>query len=75
MGLIEDYALGGALAAIRYTEPFTTYDADIFFIPMDPGLSSGIPEIYARLRQLGHAIESAHTVLRDFLCNGSQPPG
>jgi hypothetical protein len=32
-GLIEDWALGGALAAIYYVEPFTTYDADIFFIP------------------------------------------
>ena len=31
-GLIEAYALGGALAAIHYTEPFTTYDADIIFI-------------------------------------------
>ncbi len=31
-GLIEDYALGGALAAIYYVEPFTTYDADIIFI-------------------------------------------
>jgi hypothetical protein len=31
--LIEDYALGGALAAIYYVEPFTTYDADIFFVP------------------------------------------
>ena len=31
-GLIEDYALGGALAAIYYVEPFTTYDADIFFV-------------------------------------------
>lgn len=30
-GLIEDYALGGALAAIYYVEPFTTYDADIIF--------------------------------------------
>ena len=29
-GLIEDWALGGALAAIYYVEPFTTYDADIF---------------------------------------------
>ena len=28
-GLIVEYSLGGALAAIQYTEPFTTYDADI----------------------------------------------
>ena len=58
--------MGGALAAIRHTEPFTTYDADIFFIPMDPGLSAGILEIYARLHQRGHAIEGAHTVLQGF---------
>jgi hypothetical protein len=32
-GLIEDWALGGALAAIYYVEPFATYDADVFFIP------------------------------------------
>ena len=31
-GLIEDYALGDALAAIYYVEPFTTYDADIIFV-------------------------------------------
>jgi len=35
--LMEDWALGGALAAIYYVEPFTTYDADIFFIPADKG--------------------------------------
>jgi len=29
-GLIEDWALGGALAAIYYVEPFTTPDAAIF---------------------------------------------
>ena len=34
-GLIEDYALGGALAAIYYVEPFTTYYADIIFVTKD----------------------------------------
>jgi hypothetical protein len=46
-GLIKDYALGGALAAIYYTEPFTTYDADIIFIASDTTLSAGMPAIYA----------------------------
>ena len=50
LGLIVDYALGGALAAIRYTEPFTTYDADVFFIPADTGLSAGFPAIYTHLQ-------------------------
>jgi hypothetical protein len=44
-GLIEDWALGGALAAIYYVEPLTTYDAHIFFIPKDKGWNVGIPRI------------------------------
>ena len=65
-GLIVDYALGGALAAVRYTEPFTTYDADVFFIPADSGLSAGIPAIYAHLQKLGHAIDREHIMIRSF---------
>lgn len=30
-GVIQRYAIGGAVAAIFYIEPFTTYDLDIFF--------------------------------------------
>jgi hypothetical protein len=48
-GLIKDYALGGALAAIYYVEPFTTYDADIIFIASDKTLSAGVPAIYSHL--------------------------
>ena len=54
-GLIQDYALGGALAAIYYTEPFTTYDADIIFITTDKSLSAGIPAIYSH-RLIRHNI-------------------
>ncbi len=59
-GLIADYALGGALAAVRYTEPFTTYDADVFFIP------AGIPALYAHLQKLGHDIDREHILIRGF---------
>jgi hypothetical protein len=55
-GLIKDYALGGALAAIYYTEPFTTYHADIIFIPGDETLT-GIPAIYSHLQSKGCRIE------------------
>jgi hypothetical protein len=65
-GLIEDWALGGALAAIYYVEPFTTYDADIFFIPKDRGLTSGIPAIYAHLRDQGWEVEGEHLLVRGF---------
>ena len=64
--LIEDWALGGALAAIYYIEPFTTYDADIFFIPADKGLTAGIPAIYAHLQAQGWQVEREHLLVRGF---------
>jgi hypothetical protein len=65
-GLIEDWALGGALAAIYYVEPFTTYDADIFFIPKDKGLTAGIPAIYSHLQAQGWQVEAEHLLVRGF---------
>jgi hypothetical protein len=65
-GFIEDWALGGPLAAIYYVEPFTTYDADIFFIPSDKGLSAGIPAIYTHLQTQGWKIEREHLVVGGF---------
>jgi hypothetical protein len=65
-GLIEDWALGGALAAIYYVEPFTTYDADIFFIPKDKRLTAGIPAIYAHLQSQGWQVEREHLLIRGF---------
>jgi len=31
-GLIQDYAIGGAIAALRWTEPFFTQDLDIYIL-------------------------------------------
>jgi hypothetical protein len=64
--MIEDWALGGALAAIYYVEPFTTYDADIFFIPKDKGLSAGIPAIFNHLQSQGWRVEHEHLLIRGF---------
>ena len=64
--LVEAWALGGALAAIYYVEPFTTYDADIFFIPTDKGLTAGIPAIYAHLQSRGWKVEQEHLVVEGF---------
>ena len=64
--LIEDYAIGGALAAIHYVEPFVTYDADIFFIPADKGLTAGMPAIYARLKSQGWEVDREHLLLKGF---------
>jgi hypothetical protein len=65
-GLIKDYALGGALAAIYYIEPFTTYDADIIFIACDTALSAGIPAIYSYLKSKGWQVEREHLLIKNF---------
>lgn len=65
-GLIEDYALGGALAAIYYVEPFTTYDADIIFVAADKSLAAGIPAIYAHLQKRGWLVEREHLLVKGF---------
>lgn len=65
-GLIEDWALGGALAAIYYVEPFTTYDADIFFIPKDQGVTAGIAAIHTHLQSQGWQVEREHLLVRGF---------
>jgi len=64
--VIADWALGGALAAIYYVEPFATYDADIFFIPVSKGLSAGIPALYEHLKAQGWQIEREHLLVRGF---------
>lgn len=64
--LIEDYAIGGALAAIHYIEPFATYDADIFFIPADKGLTAGIPAIYTHLKSQGWQVDREHLMVKGF---------
>ena len=66
VGLIKDYALGGALAAIYYTEPVTTYDADIIFVASDKTLSAGIPAIYSHLQSKGWRVEREHLIVKDF---------
>ena len=65
-GLIKDYALGGALAAIYYTEPISTYGADIIFVASDKTLSAGIPAIYSHLQSKGWRVEREHLLIGDF---------
>jgi hypothetical protein len=54
-GVIESYAVGGAIGAIFYVEPFTTYDLDIFFVAKNAENELTILEpIYDYLKSLGY---------------------
>ena len=63
---IEDYAIGGAIAAIFYVEPFATFDVDLFYIPINDALDAGIPAMFERLRQMGWTVEAEHLLCRGF---------
>jgi hypothetical protein len=63
---IADYAIGGAIAAIFYIEPFATFDIDLFYKPVNDALDAGIPAIFERLRQLGWTVEGDHLLCRNF---------
>lgn len=53
-GILERYAIGGAMAAMFYVEPTATYDLDIFAVlPLQGGLISLSP-LYQALRDRGY---------------------
>jgi len=54
-GVIEQYAIGGAVAAIFYIEPINTNDLDIFFHVKDPRVGLDIlAPLYSYLSSLGY---------------------
>ncbi|MCM8785297.1 MAG: nucleotidyltransferase [Candidatus Omnitrophica bacterium] len=56
-GLIKDYAIGGAIAALRWTEPFFTRDLDVFVIPIKEYSEKEVIEfkkIYDFLQEKGY---------------------
>lgn len=65
-GIIRDYALGGAMAAIFYVEPFATFDIDIFYIPATSSFDAGIPAIYDALQKRGWTLKADHMLCAGF---------
>lgn len=72
-GIIERYAIGGAVAATRYIEPIQTFDldvfvvlpADVFDLPSPSGLVLITP-IYTYLTQRGYAPQGEFIVIEGW---------
>jgi|ERR1043165_4420826 hypothetical protein len=70
-GVVENYAIGGGIAAIYYIEPYDTKDLDIF-IPVSAvsvgkaGLLSLEP-IYSYLERLGYRAVKEGVLIEDWL--------
>ena len=55
-GVFSRYAIGGAMAATFYTEPFLTFDLDVFVVlPQAPGGLLTLAPLYDALRARGYS--------------------
>ena len=62
--VVEDYAVGGAMAVLFYAEPARTYDVDVFVVL--PGPVAGLldlPALYAWLKARGHTPDAEHVLV------------
>ena len=63
-GLVEKYAIGGAIAATFYMEAILTYDLDIFIsVPHSVGPLVTLSPIYEFLRSHGYVAEHEHVLI------------
>jgi hypothetical protein len=68
-GVIEHFAIGGGIAAIRYLEAYETDDIDVFLSPVvigDSGLIS-LGSIYSYLGDLGYPALKEGILIEDWL--------
>jgi hypothetical protein len=68
-GVIENFAIGGGIAAIYYLEPYNTDDIDVFISPVavsEGGLLS-FGGIYSYLQALGYQTEREYIRIEEWL--------
>jgi hypothetical protein len=63
-GVLSRYAIGGAMGAIFYSEPFLTFDLDVFVVlPHTAGELLSLAPIYDALRARGYEQEENECVV------------
>lgn len=63
-GLIERYAIGGAVAGLFYTEPDITFDLDVFvFLPVSKSPLVTLSPIYDYLKAKGYREDKEHLMI------------
>ena len=66
-GVLKEYAVGGAIATIYYTEPFATKDVDIFFIPPEKEGLILLTPFYDFLLKRGYKTYKEYIMIGDTL--------
>lgn len=68
-GIIENFAIGGGIAAIYYLEAYQTDDIDVFISPVvvSEGGMVSFGRIYSYLEDLGYTAEREYVRIEDWL--------
>jgi len=68
-GVIERFAIGGGIAAIRYLQPYLTDDIDVFISPVAVGANGLVSfgRIYSYLEELGYNVEREYVRIEGWL--------
>ena len=68
-GIIERFAIGGGIAAIRYLEPYLTDDIDVFISPVVVGANGLVSfgRIYSYLEDLGYKPDREYISIEGWL--------
>lgn len=76
-GVLESYAIGGAVAATYFLEPISTQDIDVFVrLPIGPGRSILDPSpIFGFLAQRGYGMEGEYALIEGWPVQFLAPPG
>lgn len=62
-GVVTDYALGGAMALIFWSEPIATFDLDVFVLLEQTGALVSLDPIYAWARACGYPEQDEHILI------------
>lgn len=61
--IVDDYAVGGAMALIFWTEPTATYDLDVFVLLRQESMLVSLTPIYEWARAHGYPEQDEHIVV------------
>jgi hypothetical protein len=61
--IVSDYAIGGAMALVFWSEPIPTFDIDVFVVLASEGKLVSLAPVYAWARRNGYREEAEHIIM------------
>jgi hypothetical protein len=71
-GIVAEYAIGGAMALVFWTEPIPTFDLDVFVLLSSDSPLVSLGPIYDWARRKGFREEAEHIVIALYLVTGAR---